>query len=86
MRKRRRRIRMSIKKGVKQMNEVVVERYGKIMDLVKKEIKEINEDDRFHYPCATTDENAVLVLIQVNLEARMELAKRIEWILDGEGI
>ena len=35
-------------------------------------IKEIDDDERSHYPSATTDENAVLALIQCNMEGKMD--------------
>ena len=35
-------------------------------------IKVIDDDERSHYPSATTDENAVLALIQCNMEGKMD--------------
>ena len=44
---------------------------------IENEIAVIDADERFHYKPAMVQINAPLALIQVHLEARMELAQRL---------
>ena len=43
---------------------------------LRKTIKEIEADDRFHYKKATIFENAPLALIQLEMETRIGYAKK----------
>ena len=45
---------------------------------MSEKLKEIDRDERIHYPTATIDINAPLALIQLSLETRKEV---LEWVL-----
>lgn len=58
----------------------------RITRLLDEEITEIDKDERFHYPLAQVQINAPLALIQVSMEARMRLLKKLKQALKGEEI
>lgn len=49
----------------------------RIRKLLTEEIRSIDLDERFHYPTATIVENAPLALIQLGMETRIRLAKKL---------
>ncbi len=53
----------------------------KLKEWVDKQIKEIDEDERFHYKSADVFSNAPLALIQVSLESRMQILKKVRKML-----
>lgn len=53
-----------------------------LIEFIEKNIKEIEDDERFHYKPALTEVNAPLALIQLEMETRMVLLKQIKIILN----
>ena len=45
---------------------------------IRATMKTITDDERFHYPVATVFENAPLALIQLGMEAKLEM---LAWVL-----
>jgi hypothetical protein len=52
---------------------------------LKKTIKEIDEDERYHYPTANVVINAPLTLIQVGMETKSMYAQQLLALLEYEG-
>lgn len=46
---------------------------------ILQRIKEIEADERYSYPSASTDENVTLALIQVDMEATV---RALKWVLE----
>jgi len=55
-----------------------------VRGFVEREIAKIESDERFHYPPASTDVNAALALIQVEMKARMGALRSLKALLDAE--
>jgi hypothetical protein len=49
-----------------------------LRDALLTELRKIDADERFHYPCATVAVNAPLALVQLAMEARVSQA---QWVL-----
>ncbi|HEY6110568.1 MAG TPA: hypothetical protein VIV56_16820 [Gemmatimonadales bacterium] len=49
------------------------------------ELREIDADARFHYPCATIQINAPLALEQLQMETRVRFAQRILALMGYKG-
>jgi hypothetical protein len=57
---------------------------GQIIYLIKEEIKLIEADERYNYPCATIKENAPLALIQYNLEGKVQVLNKLLFKITGK--
>ena len=55
---------------------------NELSEFVDKELKKIEDDERYHYKPALAIVNAPLALIQAEMEARMVLLKQIKIILN----
>jgi hypothetical protein len=56
-----------------------------VIELLARDLREIDADERFHYPTANTDINAPLALIQLNLETKADYAQRLLKLLEYDG-
>ncbi len=54
---------------------------SKLKEWVNKQIKEIDADERFHYKPANVIINAPLALIQVELDSKMQILKKVKELL-----
>ena len=52
-----------------------------VIEAVEDAIKRIDEDERFHYEPASVFSNAILALIQTDLNAQMRAYKQVLFIL-----
>jgi hypothetical protein len=52
----------------------------KTEEQIKERIKEVDADERLHYPSASVFVNAPLALIQIELAIRLQTLK---WVLEG---
>lgn len=50
-------------------------------DEVRRQLTEIESDERLHYPPATINENVVLAFIQTELETEVKVLK---WVLNDK--
>ena len=53
----------------------------KTEDEIRKQLAEIESDERLHYPPATINENVVLAFIQTELETEVKVLK---WVLNDK--
>ncbi len=54
----------------------------KILKEIKKDINEIDKDERYHYPPADVFSNAPLALVQMGMKGRMSILKKYKELLE----
>lgn len=52
-----------------------------VIEMVEDAMKRIDEDERFHYEPASVFSNAILALIQADLNAQMKAYKQVLYLL-----
>ena len=55
---------------------------SKLEEWIDEQIKEVEEDERFHYKPANVIINAPLALIQVGLDSQMRVLKKVKELLN----
>lgn len=74
-----------VKVNQKRLAELMDKALEPIIGAATKELRDIDGDERFHYPTATTDINAPLALVQISLESRVDCLQRLLRVVDYDG-